>query len=49
LAAEGLAPSGVLALCGGVGMIAVAPALLSYRRTRDGSSTDDRAEGALRA
>ena len=45
LAAEGVAPSGVLALCGGVGMIAVAPALIAYRRTQ-GSSAGIDAEGA---
>ena len=45
LAAEGVAPSGVLALCGGVGMIAVAPALLAYRRTQ-GSSAGTDTEGA---
>ena len=49
LAAEGVAPSTVVALCGGVGMIAVAPALLAYRRTRDGSSTGIDGEGAPRA
>ncbi len=48
LAAEGLAPSGVLALCGGVGMIAVAPALVSYRRTQGSSAVID-AEGATPA
>jgi MFS family permease len=45
LAAEGVAPSSVLALCGGVGMIAVAPALLAYRRTQ-GSSAGVETEGA---
>ena len=45
LAAEGVAPSGVLALCGGVGMIAVAPALLAYRRTQGSSAAVD-TEGA---
>lgn len=49
LAAEGLAPSGVLALCGGIGMIAVAPALIAYRRTHDRSSVAIDAEGASRA
>ncbi len=44
LAAEGVAPSGVLALCGGLGLIAVLPPLLAYRRT--GEST---AEGPSRA
>jgi MFS family permease len=49
LAAEGVAPSGVLALCGGIGMIAVAPALLAYRRTYDRSPVTIDAEGAPRA
>jgi MFS family permease len=49
LAAEGLAPSGVLALCGGVGMIAVAPALVAYRRTQDLASGSVEVEGAARA
>jgi hypothetical protein len=48
VAAEGLAPSGVLAVCGGVGMIAVAPALVAYRRTQ-GSSAGIDAEGATPA
>ena len=34
LGAEGLSASGVLALSGGVGLLAVAPALLAYRRTQ---------------
>jgi MFS family permease len=45
LAAESVAPSSVLALCGGVGMIALAPALLAYRRTQASSAGVD-AEGA---
>ncbi|MGY1752358.1 MFS transporter [Blastococcus sp. SYSU D01042] len=49
LAAEGLAPSSVLALCGGVGMIAVAPALVAYRRTQGWSSVGTEAEGASQA
>jgi MFS family permease len=49
LAAEGVSPSGVLALCGGVGMIAVAPALLAYRRTQDRPSAGNDGEGASRA
>ena len=49
LAAEGLAPSTVLALCGGVGMIAVAPALVAYRRTQGRPSVGTEAEGASRA
>ncbi len=46
LAAEGIAPSSVLLLCGGVGMIAVAPALIAYRRTQGRSSVTIDAEGA---
>lgn len=38
LAAEGVAPSGVLALCGGLGLLAVVPPLLGYRRTRGSSA-----------
>jgi MFS family permease len=34
LAAEGVPASGVVALSGGLGLIAVAPALLAYRRTQ---------------
>ena len=34
LAAEGMPPSGVVALSGGLGLIAVAPALVAYRRTQ---------------
>jgi len=34
LVAEGVSASGVLALSGGLGLIAVAPALVAYRRTR---------------
>lgn len=49
LAAEGVAPSAVLALCGGVGMIAVAPALVAYRRTQHGASAGIEVEGATRA
>lgn len=47
LTAEGLLPSSVLALCGGIGMIAVAPALVSYRRTQQRTAIE--AEGAPRA
>lgn len=49
LAAEAVAPSTVLALCGGLGMIAVAPALVAYRRTQHRSSVGIEAEGASRA
>ena len=34
LAAEGVPPSGVVALSGGLGLIAVIPALVAYRRTQ---------------
>ena len=34
LAAEGLPPSGVVALSGGLGLIAVLPVLLAFRRTQ---------------
>ena len=34
LAAEGVPPSGVVALSGGLGLIAVLPALVAYRRTQ---------------
>jgi MFS family permease len=34
LGAEGVSASGVLALSGGLGLIAVAPALVAYRRTQ---------------
>jgi MFS family permease len=34
LAAEGMPPSGVVALSGGLGLIAVAPTLVAYRRTQ---------------
>ena len=34
LAAEGVPPSGVVALSGGLGLIAVVPALVGYRRTQ---------------
>lgn len=47
LLAEGVAPSTVLALCGGLGMIAVAPALTAYRRTQQRPA--DEAEGATQA
>ncbi|SEL52468.1 Predicted arabinose efflux permease, MFS family [Blastococcus sp. DSM 46786] len=43
LAAEGLRPAVVVALSGAVGMIAVAPALRAYRRTRN------RADAAIEA
>ncbi len=49
LAAEGVAPSWVLALCGGIGMFAVAPALVAYRRTQGRSSVGIDVEGASRS
>lgn len=49
LAAEGVAPSGVMALCGGIGMIAVAPALVAYRRTQHLGSGAVEVEGAAQA
>jgi MFS family permease len=39
LAAEGMPPSGVVALSGGLGLIAVAPALVAYRRTQGHMAT----------
>ncbi|HYH25112.1 MAG TPA: MFS transporter [Blastococcus sp.] len=46
LAAEGTAPSAVVAVAGGLGMIAVAPALTAYRRTRNLAPVEVEAEGA---
>lgn len=40
LAAEGLAPSAVVALAGGIGLVAVVPPLLAYGRTRAPSGGD---------
>ncbi|WP_242472781.1 hypothetical protein [Blastococcus sp. TML/M2B] len=48
LGAEGVAPSTVLALCGGLGMIVVAPALVAYGRTQHRASAATDAEGAPR-
>ena len=45
LAAEGLSPGVVVALSGGLGMIAVAPALSAYRRTRNGTDATVGTEG----
>jgi MFS family permease len=45
LGAEGLSASGVLALSGGVGLLAVAPALVAYRRTQGHIAVDAAAEG----
>ena len=49
LGAEGLSASGVLALSGGVGLLAVAPALLAYRRTQGHIAADPAAEGPSKA
>ncbi|MGY1914176.1 MFS transporter [Blastococcus sp. SYSU DS0973] len=46
LAAEAFSPSVVVALSGVIGMIAVAPALMAYRRTRDPADVRTEAEGA---
>ena len=45
LGAEGVSASGVLALSGGLGLIAVAPALLAYRRTQGPVARSRPAEG----
>ncbi len=44
-AAEGLAPSGVMALCGGLGLFAVLPPLLGYWRTQGHMAPATTAEG----
>jgi MFS family permease len=44
-AAEGVAPSGVMALCGGLGLLAVAPPLLGYWRTQGHMAARSAAEG----
>ena len=49
LAAEELAPPVVVALSGVLGMIAVAPVLLAYRRTRSRADAAIEAEGASEA
>ena len=43
--AEGLAPSGVLALCGGVGLLAVIPPLVGYWRTQGHMADSGATEG----
>ena len=48
LGAEGISASGVLALSGGLGLVAVAPALLAYRRTQHHVAADAAAEGPSR-
>jgi len=45
LAAEGLAPSAVVALAGGIGLVAVVPPLLAYGRTRGAVAQDSPAAG----
>ena len=45
LAAEGVDPSIVVAVSGGLGLIAVAPALLAYRRTQGHMAADAATEG----
>jgi MFS family permease len=45
LGAEGFSASGVLALSGGLGLIAVTPALLAYRRTQGHVASGTAAEG----
>ena len=45
LGAEGVSASGVLGLSGGLGLIAVAPALIAYRRTRGHVAADAATEG----
>ncbi|MGY2084256.1 MFS transporter [Blastococcus sp. SYSU DS0539] len=49
LAAEAFEPSVVVALSGALGMIAVAPALMAYRRTRDQADVSTEVEGAAGA
>jgi MFS family permease len=49
LVAEGVSASGVLALSGGLGLIAVAPALVAYRRTRDSVAAVAAGEGPSEA
>ena len=45
LAAEGVSPSGVVALCGGLGLLAVIPPLLAYWRTQGHMAAQPAAEG----
>jgi MFS family permease len=44
-AAEGVSPSGVMALCGGLGLLAVIPPLLGYWRTQSHMAAKPAAEG----
>jgi hypothetical protein len=45
LAAEGMPPSGVVAVSGGLGLIAVVPGLVAYRRTQAHMAVTGSAEG----
>jgi MFS family permease len=45
LAAEGMPPSGVVAVSGGLGLIAVVPGLVAYRRTQTHMAVTGSAEG----
>ena len=49
LGAEGVSASGVLALSGGLGLLAVTPALLAYRRTQGHVAAGGAAEGPSEA
>ena len=49
LAAEGLSPSGVVALAGAVGLVAVAPALVAFRRTGSSVAGTPAGEGTSEA
>ena len=44
-AAEGVSPSGVMALCGGLGLLAVIPPLIGYRRTQGHMAAESAVEG----
>ncbi len=45
LFAEGMRPTAVVALCGGLGLIAVIPSLIGFRRTQGHMAAADPAEG----
>ena len=49
LGAEGVSASGVLALSGGLGLVAVAPALVAYRRTQGHIAAGAAVEGPSKA
>lgn len=49
LGAEGVSASGVLALSGGIGLLAVTPALIAYRRTQGHVAAEVATEGPSRA